>query len=66
MNVSKLFIELFQRQVWSKKGIAHGRVGTADEMADVLMFLASPAARYITGTTLFADGGATAMGIEIE
>jgi NAD(P)-dependent dehydrogenase (short-subunit alcohol dehydrogenase family) len=34
-----------------------GRMGTADEVADVVAFLASPAARYITGTTIVVDGG---------
>ncbi|MGW5188065.1 SDR family NAD(P)-dependent oxidoreductase [Kribbella sp. NPDC004138] len=34
-----------------------GRVGAPDEIADVAVFLASPAARYITGTSLVVDGG---------
>lgn len=34
-----------------------GRMGTAEEVADVAAFLASPAARYITGTTIDVDGG---------
>jgi NAD(P)-dependent dehydrogenase (short-subunit alcohol dehydrogenase family) len=34
-----------------------GRMGTADEVAEVVAFLASPAARYITGTTIDVDGG---------
>jgi glucose 1-dehydrogenase len=36
-----------------------GRAGTADEMAGVCAFLASDAAAYITGQTIFADGGLT-------
>lgn len=34
-----------------------GKVGTADDIADVVTFLASDAARYITGSTIVADGG---------
>jgi 3-oxoacyl-[acyl-carrier protein] reductase len=36
-----------------------GRLGTADEVADAVLFLLSPAARFITGTTLVVDGGIT-------
>jgi NAD(P)-dependent dehydrogenase (short-subunit alcohol dehydrogenase family) len=34
-----------------------GRMGTAEDVAEVAVFLASPAARYITGTTIDVDGG---------
>lgn len=33
------------------------RLGTAEEMAAIVLFLCSPAARYITGTSVIADGG---------
>ena len=36
-----------------------GRPGTADEMAGVTCFLASEDAAYITGQTIFVDGGLT-------
>jgi len=35
------------------------RAGTANEMAGVTCFLASDAAAYITGQTIFVDGGLT-------
>jgi glucose 1-dehydrogenase len=39
--------------------IPMGRVGTPEEMAAVTAFLASDDAAYITGQTLFVDGGLT-------
>jgi NAD(P)-dependent dehydrogenase (short-subunit alcohol dehydrogenase family) len=38
-----------------------GRTGDPDELAAAVVFLASPAANYITGTTLVVDGGLTAF-----
>ena len=37
--------------------IPAGRIGTAADCAGAAVFLASPAARYVTGTTLRVDGG---------
>jgi glucose 1-dehydrogenase len=37
--------------------IPWGRAGTAEEVADTVMFLLSPKADYITGATLVIDGG---------
>lgn len=39
--------------------IPMGRVGTSEEMAAITAFLASDDAAYITGQTLFVDGGLT-------
>ncbi|MCW5908647.1 MAG: SDR family oxidoreductase [Chitinophagales bacterium] len=33
------------------------RLGTVDEVADLTVFLSSPAANYITGETVYIDGG---------
>ncbi|MDZ7675804.1 MAG: SDR family NAD(P)-dependent oxidoreductase [Acidimicrobiales bacterium] len=38
--------------------IPFGRVGTAEEVADTIVFLASDLARYVTGLDLVVDGGA--------
>jgi 2-deoxy-D-gluconate 3-dehydrogenase len=39
---------------------ALGRLGEIEDVVGVLVFLASPAARFITGQTIFVDGGYTA------
>ena len=36
-----------------------GRVGEPEDVADVILFLASDGARYITGQTILVDGGLT-------
>jgi len=43
------------------KDIPLGRVGRADEVANVVTFLASHAASYVTGTSINLDGGASAV-----
>jgi NAD(P)-dependent dehydrogenase (short-subunit alcohol dehydrogenase family) len=46
----------FQQQVFPTS-YAIGRVGHAEEVADVVLFLASPSAKFISGVTLPIDGG---------
>jgi NAD(P)-dependent dehydrogenase (short-subunit alcohol dehydrogenase family) len=44
-----------------RKANALGRIGDPDEVAQAVLFLASPAASYITGTNLIVDGGFAAV-----
>ena len=48
-----------QRKADIESHIPMGRAGTSEEMAAVAAFLASDDAAYITGQTLFIDGGLT-------
>jgi 3-oxoacyl-[acyl-carrier protein] reductase len=46
-------------QAASQKTIPLGRFGTPQEFANAVVFLASPAGRYINGQTLIVDGGSS-------
>jgi NAD(P)-dependent dehydrogenase (short-subunit alcohol dehydrogenase family) len=37
-----------------------GRIGQPEDVAQAVLYLASPAATYMTGTTLYVDGGSLA------
>jgi NAD(P)-dependent dehydrogenase (short-subunit alcohol dehydrogenase family) len=49
--------ELPRVRVEAPKAVPVGRVALPDEIATAVLFLVSPAASLITGTTLIADGG---------
>ncbi len=49
--------ETTRRDFSAQFGIPLGRVGTPDDVADLVTFLASPRARYLTGTVHVIDGG---------
>ena len=42
---------------WRAEGIPLGRAGQPEDVADVVCFLVSPAARYLTGQSINVDGG---------
>jgi NAD(P)-dependent dehydrogenase (short-subunit alcohol dehydrogenase family) len=43
----------------AEKSVPLGRYGTKDELADLALFLCSPAASYITGAVYHCDGGSS-------
>ena len=40
-----------------------GRLGTAEEIAEAIVYLASPAAGYVTGSCLVVDGGISGLSV---
>jgi 3-oxoacyl-[acyl-carrier protein] reductase len=53
-------VELTQVKQESVASIPLGRLGTPEEFANLLVFLASDAGRYISGQAIIVDGAATA------
>ena len=47
-------------QAWGHTNTPMGRLGKPDDMVGTALFLATPAAKFMTGQTLYVDGGFTA------
>ena len=54
-------VELEQLYAAMAEDIPLGRVGRAEEVADVIAFLVSDAASFVTGTSINLDGGASGV-----
>jgi len=57
--INEDWVEDQEKKAKVESHIPMGRAGTSDEMAAAAAFLASDEAAYITGQTLFIDGGLT-------
>jgi glucose 1-dehydrogenase len=57
--INQAWIDDPQKKAVVESHIPMGRAGTSEEMAAAVAFLASDEAAYITGQTLFIDGGLT-------
>ena len=54
-------LELDQYYAELGKNVPLQRVGEAEEVANVITFLASAAASYVTGTSINVDGGSSGV-----
>jgi glucose 1-dehydrogenase len=57
--INRAWVDDPEKRAAVERHIPLARAGTAEEMAAVTAFLASDEAAYITGQTLFVDGGLT-------
>jgi NAD(P)-dependent dehydrogenase (short-subunit alcohol dehydrogenase family) len=58
--LSKPFLDDPETRKWILGRIPLGRAGTVEDVASAVVFLASPAAALVTGSSLLVDGGWTA------
>ncbi|MGC8668485.1 MAG: SDR family NAD(P)-dependent oxidoreductase [Chthonomonadales bacterium] len=64
--LNRRFVEGTERGRWFLQHTPMKRFGIPDELAGAAVFLASPAAGFITGETLVVDGGLLACGVPAE
>ena len=57
--INRAWIDDPEKRAQVESHIPMGRSGEAEEIAEVTAFLCSDLAAYITGQTLFVDGGLT-------
>jgi glucose 1-dehydrogenase len=57
--INRAWIDDPEKRAMVEAHIPMGRAGTSDEMAETVAFLASDLGGYITGQTIFVDGGLT-------
>jgi glucose 1-dehydrogenase len=57
--INRELIEDPEKRAEQEEQIPLGRLGTAEEVAAAIAWLSGPEADYVTGATMFVDGGMT-------
>jgi NAD(P)-dependent dehydrogenase (short-subunit alcohol dehydrogenase family) len=66
-NMTRLLLDGFPDEVARyERTTPVGRVGEPEDVADVVVFLCSDAARFVTGQTIVVDGGMTLHGAGVD
>ncbi len=64
--LTRAVVENSDWRAGAEAGTPLGRIGDDTEVADVIVFLASPAASYITGQTVVVDGGSALPSLQSD
>jgi NAD(P)-dependent dehydrogenase (short-subunit alcohol dehydrogenase family) len=64
--LNRALIEGTPRGAWFKHHTPQERFGEAEELVGAAIYLASPAASFVTGHTLAVDGGYLACGVPVD
>lgn len=64
--LTAMVVENDEWRAAAESGTPAGRIGTADEVAEVIAFLASDAASYVTGQTIVVDGGSVLPSLQSD
>ncbi|CAN5495809.1 glucose 1-dehydrogenase [soil metagenome] len=64
--LTAMVVENDEWRAAAEAGTPAGRIGTSDEVAEVIAFLASDAASYVTGQTIVVDGGSVLPSLQSD
>lgn len=64
--LTQVIVDNEQWRTAAESGTPAGRLGTAEEVAEVIAFLASDAASYVTGQTIVVDGGSVLPSLQSD
>ena len=64
--LTQIIVDNDEWRAAAESGTPAGRIGTSEEVAEVIAFLASDAASYVTGQTIVVDGGSVLPSLQSD